>query len=90
VSLWLRKDGPSLLIHVALAGLPPELSPQALPELRDRGLGTGLHRMVERARLMAGDVKIHGGPGPELAILVRLPVTGATTALELPPSAPTS
>jgi two-component system, NarL family, sensor histidine kinase UhpB len=86
VSLWLRKDGPSLLIHVSLAGLPPNLSPEALPEERESGLGSGLHRMVERARLMGGDVRIQGGPGPELAILVRLPVTEAPASSELPRS----
>ena len=86
VSLWLRKDGPSLLIHVSLAGLPPNLSPEALPAERESGLGSGLHRMVERARLMGGDVRIQGGPGPELAILVRLPVAEAPASFELPRS----
>lgn len=94
--LWLRREGRSLLTHVVLARAdgPPDAShgsarpedpaviqgaqrataPIRLPEGAAR-------RMVERARLLGGDLRVEPGPsGSEIAILVRLPVEGGSAA----------
>lgn len=87
VALWLRREGSSLLVHVRLSGLLVEPGDRELSGAGESGLGSGLHRMFERSRLLGGDMEIQGGPGPETAILIRIPVDEAPAPAPVPSAA---